>query len=116
MQTKDETEMTEDELRRAWDEAEPVSREEAGLGDLAPSSALVPITVRLPGDLLAELKSAAAKAGQPYQRYLRALLMMALREVQEGAPSPVPSQVIQLTPKQLDALEHGSLTLQLRGV
>lgn len=117
MEAKNETEMTVDELRRAWEEAEPISREEAGLGDLAPAAPLVPITVRLPSDLLAELKSEAAKAGQPYQRYLRALLLMALREVQEGAPSPAPVQVIRLDHKQLDELAaHGSLTVQLRGV
>lgn len=114
-QTKDETEMTEEELRRTWEDAEPISREEGGLEEVEAHAPLVPISLRLPADLLAELRAEARKAGQPYQRYLRALLLMALRQVQEGAPSPMPAQV-RLSREQLRELEeHGSVTLQLLG-
>ncbi len=42
------------------------------------------VTIPLPRDLLAELEAEAALHGQPHERYLKDLLLLALRQVQAG--------------------------------
>ena len=109
--------MGEDELD-AWFDARSVGPWEPN--DLPPprTRATTSITVRMPRDLLDELKGEAARRRQPYQRYLKDLLLLALRQVQGAdrppAPPAPPAQV-RLTDDQLQELnEQGELTILLR--
>lgn len=66
----------------------------------------VPISMRVPRDLLDRVRQEAARRGTPYQRLMRELIESAL----DASPGD-----IQLTPAQVEELTtHGSVTLRLR--
>jgi predicted DNA-binding protein len=66
----------------------------------------VPISMRVPRDLLDRVRREAARRGTPYQRLMRELIESGLN----ASPGD-----LQLTPEQLQELtEHGSVTLRLR--
>jgi predicted DNA binding CopG/RHH family protein len=106
--------MTDAELE-AWSESQAVGPWEPNDVALEPTSRMVPITIRMPQELLAELKAEAALRQQPYQRYLKDLLLMALSQVQASRRRrPKPAR-LQLTDDQIQELaEHGELTVELR--
>jgi hypothetical protein len=107
--------MTEAELE-AWSEAQAIGPWEPNdVEPPAPPPAMVPITIRMPRELLAELRTEAALHRQPYQRYMKDLLLLALRQVQAGRRArPKPARV-RLTDEQIRELtEHGELTVELR--
>lgn len=71
------------------------------------------VTLRMPEDLLDELRDRAARRGQPYQRYLRDVLLLGLCVLRER-PSDVEPAGVRLTPAQLRLLnEQGTLTLRI---
>lgn len=110
--TNEELERMDESELRAWSAAGEERWEPNELAGAA-RTPMVPITIRMPEDLLEELKAEAAKHGHRYQRYARALMLLGLRTVQAGRVDALPAEV-KLSPRQLRELtEHGSVTLQL---
>ena len=104
--------MTEAELN-AWVEANDEGPDEDAAGSRQ-RPRMVPITIRMPQDMLEELKVEAAKHGHRYQRYARALMLLGLRTVQAGKSDPVPTQVHLSAEQVRELAENGCVTLQLR--
>lgn len=114
MTEKDLENMTPAELE-AWVEANADGPWEPNDVPRTGRAPMVPVTIRLPEELLDEVKAEAAKHGHRYQRYARALMLLGLRAVQGGARLPVPVARIHITEAQLNELRrHGILTLELR--
>jgi hypothetical protein len=74
--------LTDDELQ-AWSDAEAVGQWQPNHAALR-QVVVEELAVRLPADLLAELRAEAALHHQPAQRYVRDLLLLGLRLVQAG--------------------------------
>lgn len=108
--------MSEDELD-AWFDARSIGPWEPNDLPPPPTRAMTSITVRMPRELLDELKAEAARHRQPYQRYMKDLLLLALRQVQAAdrpVASPAPPAQVRLTDEQLQQLnEQGELTIQV---
>jgi hypothetical protein len=104
--------MSDVELER-WSEAESEGPNDDVRAAAGPA-AMTSITVRMPNDLLSELKGEAAVRGQPYQRYMKDLLLLALRQVQAADRRPPKQAQVRLTDDQLRELtEHGQLIVRL---
>lgn len=113
--TDDDIVKMSDQELEAWAESQSAGPWEPNDVEPSPRPRMVSITLRMPQDLLAELRTEAAVRQQPYQRYMRDLLLLALRQVQAaGRRTAAPAQV-RLTDDQLSELnDRGELTLQLR--
>ncbi|HXM57239.1 MAG TPA: CopG family antitoxin, partial [Candidatus Dormibacteraeota bacterium] len=96
--------MSEDELDR-WSDAQAEGPWESN-DDVAPVLArpMTSITVRMPQELLSELKAEAALRRQPYQRYMKDLLLLALRQVQADHRRRVEAAQVRLTDEQIREL------------
>ena len=82
--TDDQLAAMSDRELEAWADAQAIGPWTPN--DLPPSPArpMASLTIRVPGDLVAELESEAALHGQACQPYVRDLLLLALRTVQAG--------------------------------
>jgi hypothetical protein len=77
------TAMTDEELD-AWSDAQAIGPWRPNGIQPGPPPRLASVTIAVPSDLLAELAAEAALHRQPCQRYLKDLLLLALRQVQAG--------------------------------
>jgi len=119
----DETDLTDEQLARmsgdeldAWFDARSVGPWEPNEGAERPAArTMTSITVRMPADLLVELRAAAARHRQPYQRYMKDLLMLALRQVQAADRLHAAPAQLRITPDQLRELNrNGELEVHIR--
>jgi predicted DNA binding CopG/RHH family protein len=106
--------MTVDELE-AWADANSIGPWEPNTDvPRTPHVSKTSITLRIQPDLLAEIKDEASARYQPYQRYMRELLLLGLRHVQALPRRPVSPVHVVLNDEQLSELtEHGQLTVRL---
>jgi hypothetical protein len=68
----------------AWSEAQAIGPWTPNDVALAPARPMASVTVRLPREVLADLETEAALHRQACQPYVRDLLLLALRLVQDG--------------------------------
>jgi hypothetical protein len=76
-----------DEELEAWSEAHAIGSWEANDADPAPPPTEA-ITIRVPRELLTELRIEATIRRQPWPRYARDLLLFAVRQVQAARTRP----------------------------
>ncbi len=106
--------MTVEEME-AWAEANTVGPWEPNT-DVPPTPRvrMKSITLRIDPELLEEIRTEAALRNQPYQPYMRELLLLAVRHVQALPRRPVSPVHVVLNDEQLSELtEHGQLTVRL---
>jgi hypothetical protein len=72
------------------------------------------ITLRMPRDLLSELKAEATKHRQPYQRYLRDLVRLALAQAQAAGRPQTPIQITLSDDQMRDLTERREITVRMR--
>ena len=119
----DEMDLTDEQIARmsgdeldAWFDARSVGTWEPNDGVERPAPrAMTSITVRMPSDLLSELRATAARHHQPYQRYLKDLLTLALRQVQAADRLHAAPAQLHITADQLRELnQNGELDVHIR--
>jgi hypothetical protein len=98
----------------AWADANAIGPWEPNDIVPPPPREMTSITIRMPRDLLAELKAEAGLHHQPYQRYMKDLLLLALRQVQSHRERTARPAQVRLTAEQArDFIENGELILHL---
>jgi hypothetical protein len=100
----------------AWADANAIGPWEPNDVVPPPPPEMTSITIRMPRDLLAELKAEASLHHQPYQRYMKDLLLLALRQVQGHRTKTARPAQVRLTAEQTrDFTQNGELILRLSG-